>query len=69
MDNSSTCIVVTKTFFASKLPYKLILESVLKKCKQLYIESDKETGGYTIQRYSDDLVVGKVTYTNSLYIV
>ena len=69
MDDSSICIVVTEAFFVSKLSYKLILESAFKKCKQLYIESDKETGGCTIWRYSDDLVVSKATCINGLYVV
>ena len=48
MDDSSICIVITEAFFATKLPYKLLLESALKKYKQLYIGPDKEIGGRTI---------------------
>ena len=33
INNSNTCIVATEAFFISKLPYKLILELALKKCK------------------------------------
>ena len=56
IDDGSTCTVATKAFFASKSPYKLLLESALKKRKQLYIGPDKETGGRTILRYSNNLV-------------
>ena len=48
MDNGSTYTVATKAFFASKLPYKLILELAFKKCKQLYIGPNKEIGSYII---------------------
>jgi len=41
-------MVATKAFFASKSPYKLLLESALKKHKQLYIGPNKEIGGRTI---------------------
>jgi len=41
-------MVATKAFFASKLPYKLLLKSALKKRKQLYIRPNKKTGGRTI---------------------
>jgi hypothetical protein len=40
-------MVVTKAFFATKLPYKLLLELALKKYKQLYIGPNKEIGSYT----------------------
>ena len=33
IDDGSTCIVATKAFFATKLPYKLLLELALKKRK------------------------------------
>ena len=33
IDNSSTYIVATKAFFATKSPYKLLLELALKKRK------------------------------------
>jgi hypothetical protein len=33
IDNSSTCTVATKAFFATKLPYKLLLELALKRRK------------------------------------
>ena len=69
MDNSSTYIVATKAFYTPKLPYKLLLESAFKKCKQLYIRPNKEIGGHTIQRHFNNLVVGKATYKNSLYVV
>ena len=69
MDNSSTCIVATKAFFATKSPYKLLLELALKKRKQLYIGPDKKTGSHTFWRYLDNLVVGRATYTNGLYVI
>jgi hypothetical protein len=69
MDNGSTCTVATDAFFASKSPHKLLLESALEKRKKLYIGPDKETGGRTILRYSDDLVVGRATCKNGLYVV
>ena len=69
MDNGSTYTVATKAFFASKLPYKLILELAFKKRKQLYIRPNKEIGSYIIWRYLDNLVVGRATYINGLYIV
>ena len=46
MDNGSTCTVATKAFFATKLPYKLLLELAFKKRKQLYIGPNKEIGSY-----------------------
>jgi len=69
MDNSSTYIVATEAFFASKLPYKLLLELALKKRKQLYIRPNKETGGRIIWRYLDNFIVGRATYINGLYMV
>ena len=69
MDNGSTCTVATEAFFASKSPHKLLSESALKKHKQLYIGPNKETGGRTIRRYSDNLVVGKATCKDGLYVV
>jgi hypothetical protein len=69
MDDGSTCTVATEAFFASKSPHKLLSESALEKRKQLYIGPDKETGGRTIRRYSDDLVVGRATCENGLYVV
>jgi len=69
MDDGSTYIVATEAFFAPKLPYKLLLKSSLKKCKQLYIGPDKEIGGRTILKYFDDLVVGRATCKNGLYVV
>jgi len=69
IDNDSTCTVATEAFFTSKSPHKLLLESALKKCKQLYIGPDKETGGHTIRRYLDDLIVGRATCTNGLYVI
>jgi len=69
MDDGNTCTVTTKAYYAPKSPYKLLLESALEKRKKLYIGPDKETGGRTIRRYSDDLVVGRVTCKNGLYVV
>jgi len=69
MDNNSTCTVATKAVFVSKLPYKLLLELALKKRKQLYIRPDKKIGGCTIWRYLDDLIVGRATCTNGLYVI
>ena len=69
MDDGNTCTVATKAYYAPKSPYKLLSESALKKRKKLYIRPDKETGGHTIQRYSDDLVVGRAACKNSLYVV
>ena len=61
--------MATEAYYAPKLPQKLLLESALKKRKQLYIGPDKEIDRRTIWRYSDDLVVGKATYKNGLYVV
>ena len=69
MDNGNTCMVATKAYYAPKLPYKLLLELALKKRKKLYIRPNKKIGGRTIWRYSDDLVVGRATCKNGLYIV
>ena len=69
MDDGNTYTVVTKAFFASKPPYKFILKSAFKKRKQLYIGPNKETSGYTIWRYLNDLVVGEAICINSLYVV
>ena len=69
IDDGSTYTVATKAFFTSKSPYKLILELAFKKRKQLYIGPNKEIGGCIIWRYLDDLVVGRATCTNGLYIV
>jgi hypothetical protein len=69
MDDGSTCTVATEAFFATKLPHKLLSESALEKRKQLYIGPDKETGGRTFRRYSDDSVVGRATCTNGLYVI
>ena len=48
MDNGSTYMVATKAYYAPKLPYKLLLESALKKRKKLYIGPNKKIGSYTI---------------------
>ena len=48
MDDSNTCIVTTEAYYTLKSPYKLLLESALKKYKKLYIGPNKETGGYII---------------------
>ena len=69
IDNGSTYTVATEAFFVTKLPYKLLLELALKKCKQLYIRPNKEIGGRTFWRYLDNLVVGRVTYINGLYVI
>jgi hypothetical protein len=69
MDDGNTCTVATEAFFAPKSPHKLISESAFEKRKQLYIGPDKETGGRTIRRYDDDLVVGRATCKNGLYVV
>ena len=61
--------MATKAYYAPKLPYKLLSESALKKHKKLYIGPNKKIGGCTIWRYSDDLVVGRATYKNGLYVV
>ena len=61
--------MATKAFFISKSPYKLILELAFKKRKQLYIGPNKETDSYIIWRYLDNLVVGRATYINGLYVV
>ena len=69
MDNGSTYTVATKAFFTTKSPYKLLLELALKKYKQLYIRPNKEIGGRMFQKYLDNLVVGRATYINGLYVV
>ena len=69
MDDGNTCMVATEAYYAPKSPYKLLLESALKKRKKLYIRPDKKIGGRTIWRYSDDLVVGRATCKNGLYVI
>jgi len=69
MDDGSTCTVATKAFFASKLPYKLLLELALKKRKQLYIRPNKETGSRIVWRYLDNFIVGRATCINGLYVI
>ena len=69
IDDGNTYIVATEAYYAPKLPYKLLLESALKKRKKLYIRPNKKIGGRTIWRYSNDLVVGRATYKNGLYVV
>ena len=69
MDDGNTCTVATEAYYAPKSPYKLLLESALEKRKKLYIRPEKKIGGYTIRRYSDDLVVGRATCKNGLYVV
>jgi hypothetical protein len=68
MDDGNTCTVAAEAYYAPKSPYKLLSESALEKRKKLYIGPDKETGGRTIRRYSDDLVVGRATCKNGLYV-
>ena len=48
IDNGNTCIVATEAYYAPKSPYKLLLESALKKRKKLYIGPNKKTGSYII---------------------
>jgi hypothetical protein len=69
IDDSSTYTVATKAFFVTKSPYKLLLELALKRRKQLYIGPDKEIDSRTFRRYLDNLVGGRATYTNGLYII
>jgi len=69
MNDSNTCMVATEAFYAPESPYKLLSELALEKRKQLYIGPDKETGGRTIRRYSDDLVVGRATCEDGLYVI
>lgn len=69
MDDGNACTIATEAYYAPKSPYKLLSESALERRKQLYIGPDKETGGRTILRYSDDLVVGRATCKNGLYVV
>jgi len=69
IDNNSTYTVATEAFFISKSPHKLLSELALKKRKQLYIRPNKETNSCTIQKYLNDLIVGRATYINNLYII
>ena len=69
MDDGNTCTVATEAYYAPKSPYKLLLESALEKRKKLYIGPDKKIGSRTIWRYSDDLVVGRATCKNGLYVI
>jgi len=69
MDDGNTCTVATEAYYAPKSPYKLLLELSLEKRKQLYIGPDKETGGRIILRYFNDMVVGRTTCKNGLYVV
>ena len=69
MDDSNTCTVATEAYYIPKSPYKLLLELALKKRKKLYIGPDKKTGGRTILKYFNDLVVGRATYKNGLYVL
>ena len=69
MDDGSTCIVATEAFYAPKSPHKLLSESAFKKCRQLYIGPDQGIGGCTIWKYSNNLIVGRVTCKNGLYVV
>ena len=48
MDDGNICMVATEAYYTPKSPYKLLLESALKKYKKLYIGPNKETGGYII---------------------
>ena len=58
-----------KAFYTPKSLYKLLSELAFEKYRQLYIGPNKGTGGYIIQKYSNNLVVGKATCKNGLYIV
>jgi hypothetical protein len=69
MDDGSTCTVATEAFYAPESPHKLLSESSLEKRKKVYIGPDKETGGRTILRYSDGLIVGRATCKTGLYVV
>ena len=69
MDDGNTYTVATEAYYAPKSPYKLLSESALEKRKKLYIGPNKKTGGHTIRRYSDNLVVGRATCKNGLYVV
>jgi len=69
MDDGNTCTVATEAYYAPKLPYKLLLELAFEKYKKLYIGPDKEIGGRTILRYFNDIVVGRATCKNGLYVV
>jgi len=69
IDNGNIYTVAIKVYYAPKSPYKLLLESALKKRKKLYIRPNKEISGRTILRYSNNLVVSKATYKNGLYMV
>ena len=69
IDDGSTCTVATKAYYTPKSPYKLLSESALKKRKKLYIRPDKKIGGRTIRRYTNNLVVGRATCKNGLYVV
>ena len=69
IDDGSTYTVATKAFFTTKSPYKLLLELALKKYKQLYIRPNKEIGSRIFWRYLDNLVVGRATYINGLYVI
>ena len=69
MDDGSTCTVAIEAFYAPESPHKLLSESSLEKRKKVYIGPDKETGGRTILRYSDDLIVGRATCKTGLYVV
>ena len=48
MDNGNIYTVATEAYYVPKSPYKLLLESSLKKRKKLYIRPNKEIGGRTI---------------------
>jgi len=69
INDSNTYTVATEAFFTSKSFYKLLLKLAFKKYKKFYIGPNKETSGRMILRYSNDLVVGRATYKNSLYVV
>ena len=48
IDNGNTYTVATEAYYIPKSPYKLLLESALKKRKKLYIGPNKEIGSCTI---------------------
>ena len=69
MDDNNTYTVAIKAYYTPKLPYKLLLELAFKKHKKFYIGPDKKTGSRTILRYFNNLIVGRATYKNGLYVV
>jgi hypothetical protein len=48
IDDGNTYTVVAKAYYTPKSPYKLLLESALKKRKKLYIRPNKKTSSRII---------------------